>query len=490
MTTATFDQLGPRDMRDLREDTRGAVMVMGLFMATFLIGAMWFMKGIGDAVVFKDRMQEAADHVAFTSAVVHARGMNIISVINIVMYVIALIWVILCMLKDLLDLAVTLLTTCAATIVGCAFCCEALPVATAADRAVTVAKNAYEASAVNIGLPALSLTGTAVAIGYPWYGTYAGYSVGSDYKSTGVAIGPSNIPGMNFSMNLDKYFGGGKPPSVPAAGGAGAGGAGGAGGGAAKPTTFSMKLGLPVTLAANSELCLRFTGSIKQFFPGFLGTIVSWVGSRFVEARGYCNGGVWTNKNLGWKKWYGPAKNGNDWLQIWSILTPEKYDEGFAESKVALAIGSKGAVYSQAVAARGSVPQAPIYSAEAEFYYDCDQKFSDAKCNGDTSTEVTFNMRWMARLRHVRSPSLGALLGGALTNLFTGPVLDFLGGKVGGAIKGSGAYKAIEGAVGSGGPFLGAVVSDTIKKGTKAASSAINGAIDAPVGAPIPQILH
>lgn len=486
MTTATFDQLGPRNLRDLREDTRGAVMVMGLFMATFLIGAMWFMKGIGDAVVFKDRMQESADHVAFTSAVVHARGMNIISVINIVMYVIALIWIILCVLKDLLDLAVILLAACAATVAGCVVCCPLEAIAGPADRAVGAAKTAYENTAVNIGLPALSLTGTAVAIGYPWYGTYAGYSVGSDYKTTGLAVGPSNIPGFNFSMNLDSYFGGGKPPAVPAAGGAPAGGGGGA-----KPTTFGMKLGLPVTLAENAELCLRVTDSIGSFFPSFLGTVISWVGGRFVEGRGYCNGGVWKNANLGWKKWYGPAKNGNDWLQIWSILTPTKYDEGFAESKVALAIGSKGAVYSQAAAARANVPQAPIYSAQAEFYYDCTEKFDDAKCNADSATEVTFNMRWMARLRHVKSPSLGSLLGGALADLFTGPVLDFLGGKVGDALKGSSAYKAIEGAIGKGGPFAGAVVDDTIKKGTAAASGAINGALGIdPTGPVIPQMLH
>ncbi len=484
MTTATFDQLGPRSLRDLREDTRGAVMVMGLFMATFLIGAMWFMKGIGDAVVFKDRMQESADHVAFTSAVIHARGMNIISVINLVMYVIALIWVILCVLKDLLDLAVTLLAACAATVAGCVVCCPLEGIAIPANRAVTVAKNAYEASAVNIGLPALSLTGTAVAIGYPWYGSYAGYSVGSDYKTTGLAIGPSNIPGFNFSMNLDKYFGGGKPPAVPAAGAApGQGG----------NSTFSMKLGLPVTLAENADLCLRFTGSVGSFFPSFLGKVISWVGGRFVEARNYCGGGVWKNKNLGWKKWYGPAKNGNDWLQIWSILTPTKYDEGFAESKVALAIGSKRGVYSQAAAARANVPKAPIYSAQAEFYYDCTEKFDDAKCNdSDSQTEVTFNMRWMARLRHVKSPSLGSLLGGALADLFVGPLAEFLGGKLGGAIKGTDAYKSIlEGVGAKGGPFVGAVVDDTIKKGVDAASGAINSAIGVdPLGGAIPQILH
>jgi hypothetical protein len=70
----------------LMADQRGAIMVMGLFMATMLIGAMWYMKGIGDAVVFRDRMQEAADHEVFSSAAVHARGMNLISVINLVMY--------------------------------------------------------------------------------------------------------------------------------------------------------------------------------------------------------------------------------------------------------------------------------------------------------------------------------------------------------------------------------------------------------------------
>ena len=65
--------------KPLLEDNRGAVMLIGLFMATFLIGSMWFMKGLGDAMVFKDRMQEGADHAVFSASAVNARGMNLIA---------------------------------------------------------------------------------------------------------------------------------------------------------------------------------------------------------------------------------------------------------------------------------------------------------------------------------------------------------------------------------------------------------------------------
>jgi hypothetical protein len=41
----------PRPARELASDERGAVMMMGLFMATFLIGTLWYMMGIGDALI-------------------------------------------------------------------------------------------------------------------------------------------------------------------------------------------------------------------------------------------------------------------------------------------------------------------------------------------------------------------------------------------------------------------------------------------------------
>ena len=70
---------GVSERVSLLEDQRGAVMLTGLFMACFLIGALWFVIGIGDAIVFRDKMQEAADSGAFSSAALHAKGMNFIS---------------------------------------------------------------------------------------------------------------------------------------------------------------------------------------------------------------------------------------------------------------------------------------------------------------------------------------------------------------------------------------------------------------------------
>src|SRR5688572_27075899 len=72
--------------KELMNDRRGGVMIIGLFMALSLIGALWFIIGMGDAIIFRDRMQEAADAVAFSSAAVHARGMNMIAAMNLVIF--------------------------------------------------------------------------------------------------------------------------------------------------------------------------------------------------------------------------------------------------------------------------------------------------------------------------------------------------------------------------------------------------------------------
>ncbi|HVJ92873.1 MAG TPA: hypothetical protein VM580_23895 [Labilithrix sp.] len=72
------------DAQDLLDD-RGAVMVMGIFMCTCLVGALWYLAAIGDAILYRERLQEAADAVAFSNAVLHARGMNLIVLINLIM---------------------------------------------------------------------------------------------------------------------------------------------------------------------------------------------------------------------------------------------------------------------------------------------------------------------------------------------------------------------------------------------------------------------
>ncbi len=69
----------------LLADDSGAIMVVGVFMAMLLTGFLYYIIGIGNTIIFRERMQDAADAIAFSGAVMHARGMNLIALINIVM---------------------------------------------------------------------------------------------------------------------------------------------------------------------------------------------------------------------------------------------------------------------------------------------------------------------------------------------------------------------------------------------------------------------
>src|SRR5690606_31062614 len=72
-------------LEDLHACRRGAIMVCGTFMACFLVGAIWYAFGVGSSILYRERVQDAADAVVFAGAVYHARGMNIIVTLNILM---------------------------------------------------------------------------------------------------------------------------------------------------------------------------------------------------------------------------------------------------------------------------------------------------------------------------------------------------------------------------------------------------------------------
>ncbi|MFI5298020.1 MAG: TadE/TadG family type IV pilus assembly protein [Polyangiales bacterium] len=72
-------------MRELRADSRGAVMVIAVFMSAFMCGILWYVIGVGDAVIYRESMQDGADAVAFGTAVDLARSMNVLVLINQVM---------------------------------------------------------------------------------------------------------------------------------------------------------------------------------------------------------------------------------------------------------------------------------------------------------------------------------------------------------------------------------------------------------------------
>ena len=72
--------IGPRQLRSCR---RGAVMVTGIFQAIVLVGCIYYMSGIAETMVTRERMQDAADAGAYSKAAMHARGMNFIALLNV-----------------------------------------------------------------------------------------------------------------------------------------------------------------------------------------------------------------------------------------------------------------------------------------------------------------------------------------------------------------------------------------------------------------------
>ena len=71
--------------RDLVTDERGVIMVVGVIFSLLLIGCAWFIIGVGNAIAYKENLQNAADSAAFAAAVYDARGMNLLAMVNIIM---------------------------------------------------------------------------------------------------------------------------------------------------------------------------------------------------------------------------------------------------------------------------------------------------------------------------------------------------------------------------------------------------------------------
>lgn len=94
-------------MRPVR-DERGAAMVLGLCFAVFLTAAVFYVLAIAETVLFRERMQDAADTAAFSAAVVNARGMNLIALINMVMAIVLSILVSLRLAQTLCMVAIAL----------------------------------------------------------------------------------------------------------------------------------------------------------------------------------------------------------------------------------------------------------------------------------------------------------------------------------------------------------------------------------------------
>jgi len=408
-----------RVLHKFHENQSGAIMVMGLFMACFLVGALWYIIGIGDAIVFRDKMQEAADHGAFTSAVLHAKGMNFISACNLILFALVAIHIFLGVILDILM---------GIAIAGSFFLQFELW-----EDWWDWRQDVYGAYFKNVLKNVGDLIDTvekAVAIGYPWLGAYMGYQVGQKYTFQKAGIGPNPqvqtsqarvfalstamVPGGALNR-LDNTCGtsDGKKQSSP-------------------PKT----IGLPVTAKPFYSVCDRIvaatgnaivdiakgaknpsnkawkkikklvesgikfrycndkSGSSPEFpgVPGFMKVLIDAVGG-LIDPYGF-------------NTWWGhdgpliPLQdscygNGSRPFQVLAInLLPEKYQDT-SDPRVALA----KKVYTHTPQELG-ILQGQLYIAQAEFYFDCTSTWTDSGCNGEDNAGYAIN--WRARLRRIK----------------------------------------------------------------------------------------
>ncbi|WP_394828300.1 hypothetical protein [Pendulispora albinea] len=409
-------------------------MVIGLLVALSLSGALWFLIGIGQAIVFRDRGQEAADSVALSSATIHARGMNTIAAINIISLALVAFYLILSLIGDIL----LLLAIVAAIIPGGQ--AAALQLAKAATTPYKMAVK-YEKTALKTALPMLGLASSTVAVTAPWLGTAAAGEAArrySDQKDSfmGVAIGPSNFNGIFYKENEPN-----KPSDAKSRGGV---------------LGFLDKgehkvLGLPVSREKNQALCVRAIGYPIILLTNWLRSVIpipmvgAWI-AQVVETvaiapawihcggelkelvpkkvlpnvefvAGKLDGAVKTLRKLGvtidiplgdrdlWRE-QGPKEmafaNGDTHFVVLGWALGGDFRDTSIR-RVQLASQQYGGGVEDSVHA---------YDAQAEFFYDCGETWSKPSCNGPSSIGITatgyqhalYSIRWKARLKRSMNP--------------------------------------------------------------------------------------
>jgi hypothetical protein len=438
--------------RRLHNDKRGAIMLMGLCMSCFLIGSLWFLIGIGDAIVFRDTMQEATDHATFTSAALHAKGMNFISACNLFILALIAVHIIMGLIHDIL------LAVC---IISLGFGCGAW---VSWRRVYTTYSKIFKPIAGG-----LHMAEVAASFGYPLLGAYKGYTTGSDYGGFGpkkhdismYVVSPSLIPGNAMVKPLNAVFtrtGKGKPKD----------------GKATDDTRFTSdprdaKKGLPVQAKKFSDVCdlvakkgidalISLTGHgggkaidmvkgwigglIKVRYCNDMGSSTPDLTSRFnqgsdaIDSANTSNSGKPVPKggtapkpidkpetpgagggsscmkdnsgiDPGLDKWWGcdgplvpwgGTMNGSPWNEVWGVNWRPEFSDA-QEHRVAVGQRKFGVT---------STAETNIYFAEAEFYFDCTKEWTEVDCNKDDN--AGFSVQWRARLKRLQFPEVGSLL--------------------------------------------------------------------------------
>ncbi len=79
----TDEERQERAAEGIAENENGAMLIMGIFMVMFVAAMLYYVVGVGDTIMYRERMQDAADAGAMNGAIFLARGMNLITLLNL-----------------------------------------------------------------------------------------------------------------------------------------------------------------------------------------------------------------------------------------------------------------------------------------------------------------------------------------------------------------------------------------------------------------------
>ncbi|MFW2389068.1 MAG: hypothetical protein ACN4G0_12075 [Polyangiales bacterium] len=155
-----------RKSSSLLGDTGGAMMLMSLFLALLLVGAAYYILGVGDAVIYRRIMQDGADAGAHAAAVMGAKGMNLHALLNVVMAVTTGILLVIRSVEVLLEIIIGIVSGLLGTAVLSAKAAALLAVLTPVETTVERVGDAVE-NFVRVAHDALEVAHQAVQHGYP-----------------------------------------------------------------------------------------------------------------------------------------------------------------------------------------------------------------------------------------------------------------------------------------------------------------------------------
>jgi hypothetical protein len=394
--TTACNLAGMTRNRRLVSDDRGAIMIVGLFASLWLIGCLWFLIGVGNALIYREHAQQTADAIAFSSAATHARGMNFIAAINLMMVAIFAIYQVLIMTKNFLQLSLLVTGTTAGG--GNGLPCGLRDVVTdpvdacgaAAEIEGTLAVVSTELrswrSNMQVAMTGLSDVQASVAAGVPLTADLEGVRLASDAGFAGASYSPSLVPS----------------PTEPAG----------------APPTNGARLGLPVESQPFTRLCEKFPS--PQIQDRMLEIVAEMPSLDALRQQGqpqirsyltrlrnltaadrvdrYCDAAsnpFWGT--AGPKRVLLSARNGSDWMGVWGfVFGPELEDRSVR--KIGLA--------SYRFDADPTRVEHHSYVAQAEMYFDCHEQWDDVTCNGGEDFAM-FSLRWRARLKRTTTRAFG-----------------------------------------------------------------------------------